>query len=123
RKHGTYYHFYDGYMSEMITYNYGKKDGLNEKYNRKGVVKFSYQWKNNVKHGPWEQRNDRDEVVVEGTYANNSKEGPEKTFYRGKLEFLKHYENGRLHGELLQYSTRTGEVVERKIYVHGKLQK
>ena len=40
KRHGAYYRFYNGKLTELITYSYGKKDGVRESYNKKGVVNF-----------------------------------------------------------------------------------
>jgi len=118
-KHGAFYNYYEGHKTRLKTYNYGKQDGVDESYNRKGVVKFLYHYKDGVKHGQHEQRNDKDEVVTEVTYENGKKEGLQTDYYNEKLLFTKNWKNGKLHGEHLQYNHK-GKVVAKKTYNDGK---
>ncbi len=120
-KHGVFYSMReDGSVSEMVTYSFGKKEGIKESYNKKGIVTFRYYYKDNLKHGSWTQFNDKGIKVSEATYEHDLKQGKAYDYYNGKLQFEKDYVDGKRHGEVIQYSTSTGKVVARSQYNNGK---
>mgnify|MGYP000212130832 CR=1 FL=1 len=121
KKHGVFYSIRsDGTVYEMVTYSFGKKDGLKESYNNKGIVKFRYYYKNNQKHGSWTQFNDKGVKVSEATYEYDLEQGKVYNYSNGKLHFEKDYVDGKRHGEVLQYNTSSGKLVARSQYNKGK---
>jgi len=119
KKHGVFYSYYDGRLTELVTYSYGKKEGLRESYNKKGIVVFRENYHNGSKHGSWEQFNDKGKLVEECTYENGLKQGKLYSYYNGKVNFEKDYVDGKLHGEVLQYNSK-GKLVARTKYSNGK---
>lgn len=121
-KHGVFYSFYNGKKSELITYDYGKRDGIQESYNDKGITKFQHVNKNNQKEGLSKQWTDRGELVRETPYVGGRKNGTDKQYRSGKLIFKTEYVDGKRHGTHLQYND-AGKEVARKTYVKGKVVK
>jgi len=106
KKHGVFYKYYKGKPTELITYSYGKREGLREKYNRKGIVNFRDYYHLGRKHGSSEQFNDKGKLVTECTYVNGLRQGKLFSYYGGKSGFEKDYVDGKLHGEVLQYNSK-----------------
>jgi len=119
KKHGVFYKYYEGNLSELVTYSYGKKHGLKETYNRKGVIRFRSHYRFNNEDGVSEQYNDKGEKVNEATYVNGLKQGKSYSYYNNKISFERNYSDGKLHGTVLQYNSK-GRVVARTSYNRGK---
>lgn len=119
KKHGVFYRYYEGRMTEMVTYSYGRKDGLRESYNKKGVVKFRSYYQDGKLHGNWEQFNDKGKLVEQCNYVKGLKQGKLYSYYNGKVDFVKDYVDGKLHGEVLQYNSKE-KLVSRTKYSKGK---
>tara|TARA_R110002096_G_scaffold368322_2_gene561547 strand:- start:551 stop:1165 length:615 start_codon:yes stop_codon:yes gene_type:complete len=119
-KHGAFYKFNKGIKIELITYEYGKKSGLREVYNKNGVTNTREQYRNGKKDSLREEFNDEGKLVSEVPYSQGKKNGDKKSYYNGKLNFKTTYANGKKHGEALQYNTSTGKIVSRKTFNAGK---
>lgn len=119
KRHGVFYKFYEGRLTELVTYSYGVKEGLREAYNRKGVVNFRHYYHLGRKHGSSEQFNDKGQLVEKCTYENGLKQGKLYSYYNEKVDFEKDYVDGKLHGEVLQYNYK-GKLVSRTTYNKGK---
>ncbi len=117
--HGVFYKYYKGKLTELITYSYGKKEGLREAYNRKGIVNFRHYYHLGRKHGSSEQFDDKGRLVEKCTYENGLKQGKLYSYSNGKVDFEKDYVDGKLHGEVLQYNSK-GKIVARTTYNKGK---
>lgn len=118
-KHGAYYSIYNGRVSGMITYAYGKREGVKETYNHDGITTFRTYYQNDLKHGSWEQFNDKGVKVAECTYVKNEKQGKYYNYAGGNLNFEKIYVDDKRHGESLQYDTTTGKLVAKTMYNMG----
>lgn len=118
-KHGVYYVYYEGYKVGLTTYHYGKRHGVKESYNKEGVVSFHSTYQNGIKQGPYQQRNDKDQLVNEVNYLDGKKHGEELSYYNEKIHFRKDWVNGKRHGNILQYNSK-GKVVAKTVYAEGK---
>ncbi|MGH1371235.1 MAG: toxin-antitoxin system YwqK family antitoxin [Cellvibrionaceae bacterium] len=119
RKHGVFYSYYKGKMTEMETYSYGKREGLRESYQGKGVINFREYYQNGRRHGSWEQFNSKGKLVAQCNYSNGDKQGKYYSYYNGKVDFEKDYVDNKLHGEVIQFNSK-GKIVARTQYSKGK---
>lgn len=118
RKHGIVYRFDKNKLSEMTTFSFGERNGLNEKYTDKGIVQFRRSYKNNLKHGKWEQYDDKGVLATACTYVDNLKQGKEYDYYNKKVSFERDFVDGLKDGEVLQYSN--GKLVARSKFIKDK---
>lgn len=123
KRHGPFYYFRkkDGTLKELITYSYGKKEGLREEYTKKGTITLTANYENNHPVGEWTQFNSKGKKTMECFYDDNGKkQGKLREYYNGVLHFEKDYKEGKIHGEVKQYDTETGKLVAITQYKKGK---
>lgn len=119
-KHGAFFSFYNGRLTSMTTYHYGKKHGPYEKYHANGKVQFEYSHKNNLREGNWRQYRDDGTIYEECTYKNGKIEGVKITYHTNeKKKFVNNYINGIRNGESLYYNDE-GKLVSKSNYKMGK---
>ena len=119
KKHGVFYKYYKGRLTELVTYSYGKKDGLRESYNNKTIVTYRDNYQSGQKHGVSQQFNDKGDKVDESTYINGRRQGKRYSYNNKKKHFESDYVDGKRHGEVLQYNLN-GKIVARTKYSNDK---
>ncbi len=95
RLHGLQEVYTSGICTQIIEYNNGLKNGLESHYNLAGKLMIRFQWKENKKHGNYNE------------YYSN-----------GGLRFVCQFWEDVLNGTLLELD-ETGKQISRKIYLSG----
>jgi len=92
----TYY--FNGQLTEEITYIKGIKEGPNMYYSPDGVLLKKLQYINDVLHGSGEYYDAHGNVTIKGQYLKGKKHGLWKYFKNGKLELEETYPKPRIKG-------------------------
>ncbi|MGH1370824.1 MAG: toxin-antitoxin system YwqK family antitoxin [Cellvibrionaceae bacterium] len=119
KKHGAFYRYRDGKIIELTTYAFGLKQGINEVYSEKGLLKRRLLYSKDKKNGPAEEFDDKGVIFKRMTYKDSQKHGKFYIYHNEKVSFEKDYVNGDIHGKVIQYD-RHGNVEGVSHYVRDK---
>ena len=98
KKHGKYFRYTSGKLTQENSYNSGKKHGKEIRYFSDGQKNWEYEYSEDIKNGPFKiiyQKNGQ--ICQEGTYKNGKKDGEEIYRYEtGIKKQVKTYQNGKV---------------------------
>tara|TARA_Y100000588_G_C14189512_1_gene897373 strand:+ start:405 stop:1520 length:1116 start_codon:yes stop_codon:yes gene_type:complete len=116
---GEYYE--KGGPLELVEhYKGGIKEGLVQKFNKKGKLISEQTILKGKRHSPFKRYFDTGKLMFEGVYEKGKLEGKNiRYFENGKPEFKKNHKRGRLDG-LQEYFDKKGNLVNRETYKDGK---
>jgi len=126
-KHGVFYSVSSssGKLSSQTTYIFDIKHGEYISYHANGKVNFLYNYDKGNKHGKWYQYRDDGSLTTEKEFENGTQVGYRIEYHRGSensngpVNFKVPYENGKMHGEKLQFNAE-GILVSKTTYQNGE---
>jgi antitoxin component YwqK of YwqJK toxin-antitoxin module len=71
-----YYSYYDHSIKARETYTKGRRNGFAYHYFPDGTISEKLEWKDNMKHGTWEQYYANKAIMIRGSYKDDKLNGP-----------------------------------------------
>ncbi|MFC2098510.1 toxin-antitoxin system YwqK family antitoxin [Bacteroidota bacterium] len=101
----SYYSYYTGTLSYKESYKMGLRDGPATKYYATGPKAEVIFWKDDMKHGNWEQYYEDSTLRLSSQHAMDQIHGNYRLYNRNKILILEgSYKNGRQDGEWKYYN-------------------
>ncbi len=96
----NYYSYYTGTLSCRESYRMGVKDGPTLKYYPEGPVAEELHWKDDLKHGKWEQFYEDSILRLSSWYNQDQIHGPYRVYNRNQVLVIDGiYKNGKMDGD------------------------
>ena len=115
----NYYSFFGGQLAFVENYHAGKKEGLSTKFYPDGNVSEKLEWKNDLKHGNWEQYYPDGTLLLKSAYHNGKLNGEYLIYHPdGQTSINGRYVYDQREGEW-NYFEETGELRLSLIYRKG----
>jgi antitoxin component YwqK of YwqJK toxin-antitoxin module len=115
----TYYSEFDGSVRIREPYLEGKLEGVVRSYYPNGTVSEELEWKQNEKHGEWNQFYENGAPRLTGHFEEGKLEGPYEIYYAdGTLKIKGTYVNDRSDGTWTFYD-ESGKEIYALDYVNG----
>ncbi len=100
----SFYSYHTGSLSCLESYNMGKKEGPTIKFYPEGNKAEVLFWKNDRRHGKWEQYYEDSTLRLSSQYKSGEIDGPYRVYNRNRVLLIDGvYRDGKMDGDWMYY--------------------